>query len=193
MDQQPSVLSKRQNYRLWQGGAYGNKLRSWRSVASWRESGFSGMVVLRTLMGGNGPCLYNLTRDEAEGELSHWIWEGIPYEKITVDEAAPAERVILQGEYLNDICELDGQSCWGYFKHSRMKVQMRDALRRQPLLSRGLRSDLLLRESMSPSSYSDWQLLLETYPGHVLEVSVYEGFLGDIPGRNALVWEARRY
>ena len=34
------ILSKSQNYRLWQGGAFGNKLRAWRTVDEWRDSGF---------------------------------------------------------------------------------------------------------------------------------------------------------
>jgi len=56
-----------------------------------------------------------------------------------------------------------------------------------------LRSDLLLKLAMTPASHEDWNLLLERYPGHVLEVSVYDRCLGDTPGRNALVWEVREY
>jgi hypothetical protein len=70
---------------------------------------------------------------------------------------------------------------------------MRDALAEAPETSTGLASDLLLRSVMTPLSYEDWRLLLDRHPGHVLEVSVYEHCLGDTPGRNALVWEVRRY
>jgi hypothetical protein len=54
-------------------------------------------------------------------------------------------------------------------------------------------ASLLIREAMTPSSYDDWLMLIDRYPGHVLEVSIYDRCLGDVPGRNALVWEVRRY
>ena len=57
----------------------------------------------------------------------------------------------------------------------------------------GLRADLLLSSVMTPSSLDDWEMLTSRFPGHVLEVSVYDRCLGDVPGRNALVWEVRRY
>jgi hypothetical protein len=70
---------------------------------------------------------------------------------------------------------------------------MRDALKLAPSVAQGLYSDVLIREAMTPSSYEDWKVLLDQYPGHVLEVSIFSRCLGDIPGRNALVWEVRRY
>ena len=189
----PAVLSKVQNYTLWQSGAFGNKLRAWRSVRAWRASGFAGKVVLRTLMEGGGPCAYGLTPDEVERFAAIWIKDGIPADKIMVNESAPDNSMILQGEYLNDIDTVDGTVGWGWFRYSRAKAQMRDALKEASEVSRSLRSDLLLRLAMTPSSYEDWLVLLERYPGHVLEISVYEHCVGDIPGRNALVWEVRRY
>jgi hypothetical protein len=70
---------------------------------------------------------------------------------------------------------------------------MRDALGIDTQIAQGLRADLLIREAMTPASYDDWQILLERYPGHVFEVSIYDRCLGDCPNRNALVWEIRRY
>jgi hypothetical protein len=187
------ILSKSQNYRLWQGGAFGNKLRAWRTVDEWRESGFDGMVVLRTVMGGGGPCRYNLQPGEVDAEVVGWLALGIPLDRIMVNEAAPDGDVILQGEYLNDIYEIDGEAGWGYFRYSRARAQMRDALAASPEVAHRLRSDLLLKLAMTPASHDDWNLLLEQHPGHVLEVSIYDRCLGDIPGRNALVWEVRKY
>jgi hypothetical protein len=188
------VLSKPQNYRLWQGGAFGNKLRGWRTVDEWRESGFDRQVVLRTLMeGGGGPCRYNLHPEEVDAVVDGWLALGIPLDKIMVNEAAPDSDAILQGEYLNDIYSMDGEAGWGYFRYSRARAYMRDALAAAPETAQRLRSDLLLKLAMTPSSHDDWNLLLEQYPGHVLEVSVYDRCLGDTPGRNALVWEVRRY
>ena len=187
------ILSKEQNYRLWQGGSFGNKLRAWRTVDEWRESGFDGMVVLRTVMGGNGPCRYNLNSEEVDAVVDAWLALDIPPDMIMVNEAAPDDDVILQGEYLNDIYEIDGEVGWGYFRYSRARAQMRDALAAAPEVAQRLRSDLLLELAMTPASHEDWNLLLGQYPGHVLEVSIYDRCLGDTPGCNALVWEVRKY
>jgi hypothetical protein len=188
------VLTKSQNYRLWQGGAYGNKLRAWRSVAEWKASGFSGMVVLRILMSqGGGPCRYNLRPDEVEPIVAEWIAQGITQDQIMVNEGASDLSVLVQGEYLNSVYSGFGHACWGYFIYSRVKAQMRDALKAASAVIHGLQTDHLLKSTMTPSSYSDWLLLLQQYPNHALEVSIYEKCLGDIPGRNALVWEVRKY
>ena len=188
-----SVLSKQQNYCLWQGGAFGNKLRAWRTVAEWKDSGFEGKIVLRTVVDGCGPCEYNLIPDEVDFIVEGWLALGIKLDSIMVNEAAPDGDVILQGEYLNDIYEIGGEVGWGYFKYSRARAQMRDALAAAPEVAHRLRSDQLLKLAMTPASHDDWKLLLERYPGHVLEVSIYDRCLGDTPGRNALVWEIRKY
>lgn len=171
------VLTKQQNYRLWQSGAFGNKLRAWRTVEEWEASGFGGLVVLRSLVPG-GPCFYNLTPEQLK-------WHAMQLSQMMVNEAAPDQDVILQGEYDNAL--------WGCFRYSTARFHMRDALREASQETYGLRSDMLLRGAMTPSSYEDWRVLLDQYPKHVLEVSVYDRCLGDTPGRNALVWEVRRY
>lgn len=189
------ILTKRQNFQLWQLGAFGNKLRAWRTIGEWRTSGFLGLVALRSLQpGGGGPCQYNLTPAKVPYVVREWTAGfGVAYDQIMVNEMAPDDGILLQGEYLNDISVIDGEPRWGYFLHSRARVPMRDALMQAPMVAQGLRADLMLREAMTPSSYDDWRELLDHYPGHVLEVSIYDRCLGDIPNRNALVWEIRRY
>jgi hypothetical protein len=189
------VLTKKQNYRLWQGGAFGNKLRAWRTVDEWRASGSVGIrVVLRILLSfGGGPCRYNLLPDDVEGVVAEWTAAKIPREAIMVNEAAPDTVVVLQGEYLNDVLGARDDFHYGHLFYSRVAQYMHVALRQKSEWASGLRADLLLRGTMTPSSYEDWRVLLDQYPGHVLEVSVYDRCLGDVPGRNALVWEVRRY
>lgn len=187
------VLSKRQNYKLWQSGQFGNKLRAWRSIEEWKASQFPGLVVLRTLMEGGGPCVYNLKPEAVQSAVDGWLEQGIPLDRIMVNEAAPDQSVLLQGEYLNDIVAMGDSPWWGYFYYSREKAQMRDALRASHEVATNLRASLLIQMAMTPSSYEDWLVLLDSYPGHALEVSIYDRCLGDTPGRNALVWEVRKY
>jgi hypothetical protein len=179
------VLNKRQNYDLWQSGAFGNKLRAWRTFKEWKASGYYGNVVLRMLGARSGRCLYNIPPAFVALSMGKWIVEGVPEEQIMINEAAPDYDVILQGEYDNEL--------WGCFRYSTARRQMRDALREASQETYGLRSDMLLRGAMTPSSYEDWRVLLDQYPDHVLEVSIYDRCLGDTPGRNALVWEVRQY
>ena len=187
------VTTKKQNYRLWQSGAFGNKLCAWRTAEEWRSSGFGGLVALRTLGNGGGKCLYSVSPQKVVPLIDDWCRSGISPDDIMINEMAPDQDVVLQGEYLNDISVIYGQTVWGCFSHSRALKSMRDALRERSQFCYGLQADMQLKSAMTPSSYSDWQLLLKQYPKHVLEVSIYNRCLGDIPGRNALVWEVRRY
>lgn len=192
------ILTKKQNYALWQSGAFGNKLRAWRTITEWRLAGGhtdlrNVKVALRVLLpdGGGGPCRYNLLPHEVDNLAFLWMNRGVMWENIMVNEMGPDDAILLQGEYLNDIHVLGSQ--WGYFLHSWICKPMRLALAEKSEIAQGLRSDLILRSAMTPSSYDDWQMLLEQYPGHVFEVSIYDRCLGDIPNRNALVWEVRKY
>lgn len=188
------VLNKLDNYRRWQAGEYGNKLRAWRSVEEWRQSGFSGLVVLRALGKGGGPCIYNVPPADVDRHAQKWIVDGHvegPHE-IMLNEAAPDQAVILQGEYFNGVHAGDSP-VHGYLLYSHELAHMRDALKASSRISRGLRSDLLLSQAMSASSYENWLRLLHLYPKHVFEVSIYDRFLGDVPRNNTLIWEIRRY
>ena len=188
------VLTKKQNFRLWQGGKFGNKLLAWRTVADWRTSGFSGSVVLRVLLpAGGGPTRYNLHPDDVDGVVGEWVDGGIPLEAIMVNEAAPDKDVVLQGEYLNDVYGAGDDASWGFFRYSRVARHMHEALAERTEVARGLMADLMLKQAMTPSSHEDWLLLLDRYGGHALEVSIYSRCLGDTPWRNTLVWEVRRY
>jgi hypothetical protein len=194
-DHDLQVLRKAQSVRLWQAGAYGNKLSSWSTLHDWRLSEYRGLVTLRSREGaGGGHCIYDVVPGEVLLAVVELHRLGVPDGKIMVNECAPREAVLLQGEYRNDVVELDGEFAVGYFVYSLARgLHMRDALKNSRQVSHGLAADLLLKQHMTPASHEDWNLLIDKYPGHVLEVSVYDRCLGDLPHRNALVWEARKY
>lgn len=184
------VLDKRENWRRASAGLYGNRLRSWDSLAELRASDWTGLVTIRTLIGGGGPCVYDVPADRA-GEVCEEL--GLPEAMLCFNEGADDSRVVVQGEYLNDALVLDGRTFVGALRFSTVRLKMRDALRAEERTAYGLAAHGVLRNAMTPSSWADFETLLEQYPGHVLEVSVYSGNIGSIPGRNALVWEIRRY
>jgi hypothetical protein len=57
----------------------------------------------------------------------------------------------------------------------------------------GLSARLLLRRHLNESSMADLEALLERYPGHVVELSACDRCFGTVPGRNAVIWEVRKY
>jgi hypothetical protein len=191
------ILNKKQNYRLWQAGDFGNKLRAWRSVEEWCNSGYQGNLTMRVLLlTGSGLCLYNVPPAEVDQHVREWNAQGIPTHAIMLNESAPNHLAILQGEYLNDVVfDYNDRVHAGCLWASRASLPMRDALADHDSveLSFGLRADLLLQFKMTPASYENWKALLEQYPGHVFEVSIFDCCVGDLPYQNALVWEVRKY
>lgn len=179
------VRTKLANYQLWTSGAFGNRLRAWRSVEAWRASGFAGSVTMRYLGLGGGPCEYDVPEAYVELVLDEWRFAGWDTSLVMINESAPDESVVLQGEYLNDPVPVL------YF--STAKAKMRVALATEAKTISGYAARIAIESAMTPSSWADFEVLLETYPVHVLEVSVYCRNLGDISGRNALVWEVRAY
>jgi hypothetical protein len=183
------VRTKEENFRLWTTGAFGNRLRAWRTVADWRRSDFGGRVSLRYLGLGGGFCRYDLRPDEVDDVLREWVADGAELGRVMVNEGAPDDAIVVQGEYLNDVLPGAVEA----FVYSRVRSKMREAFASERIEVPGLLGRFLLHAAMTPSSWADFEVLLERYPGHVLEVSVYARCLGDVPGRNALVWEVRRY
>jgi len=184
------VLTKRENLRRIELGLYGNRLRTWRTLGDLRASGWAGLVTIRTLMGGGGPCVYDVPALSV-GFVVEAL--GLPERDVYFNQGAVDSSVIIQGEYLNDVVRVDGRTFDGVLLFSTVKLKMRDALRAESRTVYGLAGQTALRAEMTPSSWADFEALLELYPSHVLEVSVYAGTVGDVPGRNAVVWEVRRY
>lgn len=138
---------------------------------------------------GNQWCVYNLPFKDIQTVRDLWISENADSNRIMYNEAAPDKRVIFQGELYTGV----EKGTWNWMVYSTVKKHMRDALATQSCVSTGLKTQLLLKEMMSPSSFSDFEILTQKYNSHVIEFSVYSCFLGDRPGRNTLVWEVRAY
>ena len=64
---------------------------------------------------------------------------------------------------------------------------------KKPRLWEGTAADALLRQYLNENSYDDLMNLLDFYPDHVVELSALDHCFGTVPGRNAVVWEVRRY
>lgn len=189
-----SICSKLENYRLCHAGAYGNRLRQWDSIEAWKASGYGEPVCMRTaLHAGGGPKRFFVRPEEVESLAALWkIEHKVPRDRIRLSEMADGVRV-LQGQYFNGVVEIDGEVRNGVFKLTFASGPIPIALQAHQKTVYGLTATLLIQHFMTPSSFSDFQELLDRYPDHVLEFSVWESCIGDTPGRNAVVWEIRKY
>lgn len=167
-------------------GLWGNRLKIWPLEEFVDEGNPSARYVLRYLGSAGGAwCFYHLMVDQIPEYVKRIISEGGDPSLITVNLQAPPHLSTFNAEYLNE-----GK---GYLFYSTAALPMREALRIYPQHTDGFRARCLLRHFLSPASYSDFEPILESYPDHVIEISAFSCHLGDLPGRNAIVWEVRQY
>lgn len=180
------VKTKAENYRLYDAGVFGNKMRSWNSIDEVRQSDYPGTVGMRYKVRNVGFCTYNLTLDEAEVTLADWVSKGVDGKLISYVEYSPEYLLLLQGELM-----LSDRG-W-YLHYSREKAPMREALSKQSYDAYGLAAIDLLRRTLTLPSYEDVMLLFEIFPDSIVEFSTFSRNLGILPRRNTIIWEVRNY
>jgi hypothetical protein len=104
-----------------------------------------------------------------------------------INEAIPARDVTLQGELWT------GGDGFMSFYYSTIADHMRPALTEGGQHAGWLQAKLMLQGAMTPSSYRDLEVLIEEYDAHAIELSIFRKCLGNVPGRNTIVWEVRKY
>jgi hypothetical protein len=181
----PEIRTKREFFRLWEAGALGNKLRTWRTASDAIKSGVP--IVGFRAIGKTGAGAFEMT--DAAGILAVATRWGATGRNYMICEAAPDERGLIQGE----ICRLaDGYH--GLIGPVVGGRRMRDSIRDGHLKPcSGLAAIDYARRHMDPSSQDDLDALLDLYPGATVEFTCYSVLLGHLPGRNTLFWEVRNY
>jgi hypothetical protein len=183
------IPDKKTFYEMYEKGAFGNKLRTWDSIYDFFgdcDLGWRGKVSMRYRgAGGGGFCKYNVTCADANAVLDQWVREGADPNLVVLNESAPDDRLVWQGELLNAV---DG---W-VLRYSEEKAKMRDAMTKAQQI-RGIAVIALMKYTMTPSSYEDVMAIFDLFPDSVVELSVYAHRVGVIPGRNTVIWEVRNY
>ena len=77
--------------------------------------------------------------------------------------------------------------------YTKVKKPMNIALKEKEISVNDLKAIMILKGNLSSSSYSDLETLLETFPDSVVEFSTYSILVGNIKGRNTVIWEVRNY
>ena len=174
------LSNKRDVSRLWQLGAFGNKLRTWshpKEVLAEDVLNQQARWSLRSYVAG-GKFQPNLTWSDL---LQRWT------PQYYICEPAPDEDRIVQGEVWRDVGGL-------YLVCSTEPVTMREALSRQDgtvYHHFGYDVQLYLQSVMSPESWIELQDCLDLHEDVVIEFTVFNRCVGDRVGRNTIIWECR--
>jgi hypothetical protein len=182
------LTRKSDSFHLYLNGLLGNKLRTWDAEADLLASGYAGTVTMRykAKLLGSRFCEYDVSLDQIPWIQDDWVRQGADIDLITFNESAPDDKLSIQGEVMEDFL---GRLQLFY---STDKVKMRDALKGAKQVSEES-ARFILEHYLTASSYSDLRALIEVYPEHAVEFSTYNHCLGDLRGRNTVIWEVRKY
>lgn len=195
MSDRPSVLTKRDFVRRYQNSEFGNAPPTWDSLADWatwavlKPTGFwlqtDRLYHIRNRIA-SGPTYYDVTANSMIYKWDSLITQGAKAKNLYISEMAPTALTLFQGE----VCQ-STEHLW--LTYSLLPFTMREALAKQTLVTCGIMASALLRKYMDDNSYGWLEHLLETYPGHVIEFSVFSKPWGTVPNHNTVFWEVRAY
>jgi len=186
------IYNKAECYAFYEKGFFGNRPLTWNSYEEILASGWKGGVCMRSKKSiERKHVIYNIPLEKVPDEIKKWEDMGFPAKTITFNQSMPDEHLLIQGEFM-DWTIYNGQSSILYTK---VKKPMNLALAEQTLHAEGLAARLLLKTNLSPSSYEDLQAIIDEgkFERSVIEFSAYDICVGNIPGRNTIIWEVRDY
>jgi hypothetical protein len=189
------VLTKQDMYRRLANGEFGNTIAQFFSLESWQNRGYVrnyGLWGVRSAsIAGDKRCRLNVPEAEVEGLWKEWFpcgggnispmldkWAVLRCE-VFINEHDP--RSGLTAFYVPAGFYIDESDPWrGSFRNYGKQVS-------------GLQASMLLKAYCWPSDLENLMMLVEEYPGHVVEFSACDRAVGVIPNRNTVIWECRRY
>ncbi len=77
-----------------------------------------------------------------------------------------------------------------YREHPPQGLTWREGMQ-NPVTTCGLQAAAVIRKHLNDNSHDDLRELLDTYPGHVVELTALDRCVGTVPHRNAVIWEVR--
>jgi hypothetical protein len=193
-----SITSKAEGIALFKRGAFGNTIRQWDSPATAIAAGYTGSLVVRSTRPASPYCRYGIGHAAAEALIAEAVAAGYRPDEMYVNEFVdddPSVVRILQGE----VCRGPG-GLW--LNYTTLDLPMRPALAQGGRHAYGLQAKMLLQSHLDPGSYDELMDLLDTFDdctnrgmptSHVVEFSCWGQWIGDVPGRNSILWETRAY
>lgn len=187
-----AITDKRVMYRLLAAGAFGNTIPMWTDAATWERESPPRIDWwgVRTMTPG-GPCRLNCPRAEVAATFAEYEAAGHRAQiSMMVDRVAsvllwadvwdsPAGLVVEGIEYP------DTAAGWTW------RNSMPDPAKRRRW--EGTAAQMVLRRHLDANDLDDIAAVFERWPGHVLELSALDRFVGCVPHRRGIVWEIRSY
>lgn len=186
------VRTKRQFTERYLAGEFGNRAPSWATVEEFVNAGRltePGPYHLRNRREAGGPGWYHLSGPELVGR-----WRGLESGGWYASLQVPPEvqrTLLLQGEVQPATPGTGG--CGLELYGTTVPRPMREALQECSFGCQGLEARARLQGALDPNSYEWLLVLLERYPGHVVEFSAFRLSWGTVRGYNTLFWEVRCY
>lgn len=183
----PPVLTKKDFVRRYQLGEFGNRAPTWDSFDEWCDDkkDFNALYHIRNRVAG-GPTYYNVPGYKLWGKWDK-LCSNVKSSSLYISAMAPTEKTVFQGE----VQESKGDGL--LLTYSTVVATMREALAKETRHSFGVMAECLLLYHMDHPSWEWLWVLLDRYPEHVIEFSVYSTCWGTIPNRNTVFWEVRKY
>lgn len=178
------VLTKIDFSLRYRKGEFGNAAPTWDTLHEFLDSGYQGLIHLRNRIAG-GKTWYNVDSNDVDAAWFEAISSGLKPNQLYISAMAPTEKTLIQGEILSSV--EGGFSLY----YSTVKKPMRDALREQSATVKGSLVPRILEHYLDSRSLDWMYVLLERYPDHVVEFSVYSTKWGVLPGFNTVFWEVR--
>jgi hypothetical protein len=143
------------------------------------------LCAIRTRRGPRGPFLPYLDAAAVTAETKQLTATGFRPDELQYSVMMPDHKCLMQGfavrsdEYITLDATLTPHK------------NMREA---QPLFKKysGITAVLLIKERMDPESWEWFNTLLDDFPDHVVEFSIYSTGVGTL-GLNTIFWEVRLY
>ena len=180
------ILSKIECYKKYNQGLFGNTPLKWNTLEELQKSNYRGQISIRGLGISRDKVKYQVPFENVEQNIKNYKKCGIAPESLRFNQSMPDEKLILQGEVMRGMLGLD-------LTYTTIKKPMNIALKEKEKYTSGIISQQILRTILSPPSFSDLDALLEIYPKSIIEFSAYSCEVGNIPGRNTIIWEVRNY
>lgn len=180
------VTNKRQMYYLLTLGAFGNTIPQYSSVEEWRDSGDDRRYPswgVRTKTPG-GPCRLLCPAEEVEATVCSFT-PHLPNISVMIS-------TIGRVSWLGDVTYGPGGWVLSGIEYPERYHDWRP-LMRSPNRWEGLVARTLLRRHLNSNSLADLEALVDRFPDHVYELSCLDRCFGTVPGRNAILWEVRKY
>lgn len=184
----PPVTSKTDMTRRLAAGEFGNAIPFWTNYDAWfveaYKPGLLWGVQHNRVAGYPGTRLDVRSEDVDDVIMSNFGGRDFRISPMVHQFG----RVQWEGDVW--VCDRSGLSCSGTYGPApgSWRTHMKT-----PRLWERTAARALLEAVLNPNSLEDLRILLDEYPGHVVELSALDCCYGTVPGRNAVVWEVRAF